>query len=319
MAIFALIITPLVMNIIRNARVAADKRSIDAYGRSIEYAIAGYLLDNGRFPTSIDQLTIEYSGSEVLCETTQLNSDSSVYLTGCTVAGRTVDYAYGTDKTPPAPTYTAYSVGDEVTYNGVDYYVIKNSGVNDATVTLLKAEPLTVAEVNLYGGVETENNHVNMYVDSNESYYQKARDISGSGGMQYYSSSSCYSYDEYNDDYSGCKIDYDSSEVKYVVDAWKVSQAPAANEARLITFNELTENLHLEIQQVNPSNQGYKYTDQTPSWVYSYSYWTMTPYEDSVRIYSISSNGLLIDSSVAYYNDTNNVVRPVIVISKSVL
>lgn len=59
MAILALIVTPLVMSIIRKAEVSADKRSIDAYGRSIELAIAGYLLDNGTFPTSIEQLTIE--------------------------------------------------------------------------------------------------------------------------------------------------------------------------------------------------------------------------------------------------------------------
>ena len=70
MAIIALIVTPLVMNIIRKARVAADKRSIDAYGRSIEYAIAGYLLDNGKFPTDVSELTIEYSGNEVVCSTT---------------------------------------------------------------------------------------------------------------------------------------------------------------------------------------------------------------------------------------------------------
>ncbi len=97
MAIIALIVTPLVMSIIRKARISADKRSIDAYGRSIELAIAGYLLDTGRFPTQISDLTIEYSGNEVVCTTTQLNSDSSVYLAGCTVAGRSVDYSYGSN------------------------------------------------------------------------------------------------------------------------------------------------------------------------------------------------------------------------------
>ena len=60
MAIIALIVTPLVMNIIRKARISADKRSVDAYGRSIdaygrsvELAIAGYLLDTGKFPTDV--------------------------------------------------------------------------------------------------------------------------------------------------------------------------------------------------------------------------------------------------------------------------
>ena len=70
LAILALIVTPLVMNIIRKSRIAADRRSIDAYGRSIELAIANYLLDNGDFPTSINDLTIEYSGDEVVCNTT---------------------------------------------------------------------------------------------------------------------------------------------------------------------------------------------------------------------------------------------------------
>ena len=177
MAILALIVTPLVMSIIKKAKTSADKRSIDAYGRSIELAIAGYLLDNGTFPTSIDQLTIEYSGEEVVCSTTQLNSDSSVYLAGCTVDGRNVDYAYGSDKTP---TYQVYSVGDEVTYNNVSYIVIKNSGAKETTVTLLKSEPLTVEEVNQYGV-----GHVNMNVPSNTSYYQQAYNQQGDREVKY--------------------------------------------------------------------------------------------------------------------------------------
>ena len=146
MAILALIVTPLVMNIIRKAIIAADKRSIDAYGRSIELAIAGHLLDTGKFPTSIDQLSIEYSGDKVVCSTTQLNDDSSVYLTGCTVKGRTVDYAYGKYE---APTYTSYTAGTPIKYNGVDYYVLNDSAKNESTVTLVKATPLTTNEVNV--------------------------------------------------------------------------------------------------------------------------------------------------------------------------
>ena len=135
MAIIALIVTPLVMSIIRKARVSADKRSIDAYGRSIELAIAGYLLDNGKFPTEVSQLTIEYSGNKVECETTQINTDSSVYLAGCTVAGRSVDgYTYGKEETPPTPTYTAYTVGDTVK---IKYY--RNKKIEEASVRLNKA------------------------------------------------------------------------------------------------------------------------------------------------------------------------------------
>ena len=177
MAILALIVTPLVMSIIRNARISADKRSIDAYGRSVELAIAGYLLDTGNFPTDISQLTIEYSGDEVVCTTAQIDSNSRVYLAGCTVAGRSVEgYTYGEQESE-----YDYVIGDSVTYNGDKYYVIKNSNRTDTSVTLLKDEPLTTQQVNTYGGVGTENNYVNLRVtgDTSASYYEKASDIGG--------------------------------------------------------------------------------------------------------------------------------------------
>ncbi len=262
MAILALIVTPLVMNIIRKARIAADKRSIDAYGRSIELAIAGYLLDTGKFPTSVGDLSIEYSGDEVICSITQLNDDSSVYLTGCTVKGRTVDYAYGSDKTPPAPTYTAYSVGDSVTYNNVNYYVIKNSGTTESSVTLLKAEPLSYSEVQTYSA------------GTGASIYDK----NGYGGMQYHSSSNSY----------------EGSYIKTAVDAWKAAKAPAATEARLITKNELIDNLGYVLKE-NATYEQYIPSGTTPSWVYNsnYYYWTMSPYTDSA-----SSVWLVFDSTL---------------------
>ena len=156
LAILALIVTPLVMNIIRKARISADKRSIDAYGRSIELAIASYLLDEGKYPTSINELNIEYSGDRVECSTTQLNSDSSEYLTGCTVAGRTVDYEYGENKIPTVPTYTSYQVEDKILYNNVTYYVIEDSDTTKSTVKLLKENSLTKTETDSLGLTDVE-------------------------------------------------------------------------------------------------------------------------------------------------------------------
>ena len=85
MAIIALIVTPLVMSIIRKAWISADKRSIDAYGRNIELAIAGYLLDNGTFPQDISQLTIEYSGENIVCNVMTIKENGGVYLSECKV------------------------------------------------------------------------------------------------------------------------------------------------------------------------------------------------------------------------------------------
>ena len=282
MAIIALIVTPLVLNIIRKTRISADKRSVDTYWRSIEYAIATYLLNTGNFTIAISDLTIEYSGDEVVCSTTQLNSDSSVYLTGCTVAGRSVDYAYGTDKTPTAPTYTAYSIGDTVTYNNVNYYVIENSDTTQSTVTLLKAEPLTAEEITTYSNGTGANTN-------------------GNGGMQYHSSSNVY----------------DGSYVKTTVDAWKTAKAPAASEARLITLNDLKNNLGYVLDE-SATSEYYIKSSSTPSWVYNsnYWYWTMSPYTDSASdVWRVLSDGSLIGSSVG----DRSVVRPVITISKSSL
>ena len=281
MAIIALIVTPLVMSIIRKAKVSADKRSIDAYGRSIELAIAGYLLDNGSFPTSIGELTIEYSGDEVVCSTTKLNSDSSIYLAGCTVGGRSVDgYTYGKEET--GPTYTAYSVGDQVTYNNINYYVIKDSSASEESVTLLKAEPLSYSDVQTY----SQGTGAQTY------------DQNGYGGMQY-----------------GTTSTYSTSYVKQIVDAWKTAQAPAASEARLFTIDELEDFGYEYVEQ--GSSKYYNKTESTPSWLYNenYSYWTMSPWDVS------ASNVWYVNDDVGlnYYNvyDYYNVVRPVITISKS--
>ena len=301
MAIIALIVTPLVMSIVRKARVSADKRSIDAYGRSIELAIAGYLLDNGKFPTEVSQLTIEYSGNQVVCETTQINTDSSVYLAGCKVAGRSVEnYTYGSDK---SPTYTVYQVGDEVTYNNIDYYVIKDSGAKESALMLLKKNPLYYSEVETYSsGREAHIEDYNGYIS-----------------MSYYISSTCdyiggqWRYDE-------CKTDYAQSEVKYVVDAWKAAKAPAATDARLITLDEII-GLGYEWYQGCPTcTKKLVKTENVPSWVYdsNYNYWTMSPYDDSTSsVWLMSSGGNLAVDKVGYHY--GRVVRPVIVLPKSAL
>ena len=314
LAILALIVTPLVLNIIRKARTAADKRSIDAYGRSIELAIADYLLENGTFPTSIEQLTIEYTGDRVVCTTTQLNSDSSVYLAECTVNSRAVTgYTYGTDKTPTSPTYNAYEVGKTIEYKGESFYVIEDSGTNVSTVKLLKAESLTVAEVNQYG-----TGHINVNVSSSQG---TAYDNNGYGGMQYYSSTTCgYNGTDWVD--SGCTTNYAQSEIKYVVDGWAQAKlgTNGYEEARLITIDEIS-SLGYEWYD-NGSAAFWQKTENTPSWVYNenYWYWTMSQYNDSAsNVWYMGNNGSPSCNFVYYSFGNSGAVRPVIVISKSVL
>ena len=312
MAIIALIVTPLVMSIIRKAKIAADKRSVDAYGRSIELAIAGYLMDTGTIPTSISQLTIEYSGDEVVCSTTQLKSDSSIYLAGCTVGGRSVEgYTYGKEE---APTYTAYKVGDEVSYNNVAYRVIKASGADESTVTLLKATPLTVAEVNQYGA-----GHINKYTSESVGTAYDYNSDGTVGGMAYYTSETC-GYVNNNWVESGCTTEYAQSEVKYAVDAWKTAQAPNATDARLITLDDLRDNLGMELNKTNPTSYQITVTEDTPTWVMgeNYYYWTMTTNTDKTAdVWYVYDRSHAYVDSYPVQNYYRGAVRPVITLSKA--
>ena len=287
MAILALIVTPLVMSIIKKAKTSADKRSIDAYGRSIELAIAGYLLDNGSFPTSIEQLTIEYSGDEVVCSTTNLNSDSSVYLAGCTVGGRSVEgYTYGKGSGEDSTTsYTAYQVGDHVSYNGVTYYVIEDSDITKDTVKLLKENPLT----------KTEMDNLNL------SGITISESSNGYGRVQY-----------------GSSTDYSTSTVKQVVDAWKNSAVASGDTAtaRLISHDDLVSNLGYMNKN---STTGASSNGTTPSWVYSSSwyYWTMSQCGDSSDVWTVGNNGGGSGDLIGGSPSNSRMVRPVLELSKS--
>ena len=412
LAILALIVTPIVLNIVKRSNESANKRSVDAYGKSIELAVANYLLDKGEFPTNISDLEIEYSGKEVICNISLLNEDSSVYLSECKVGSSDVKdkntsdgwYHYGkksltneeyvdmygkslekaiseykasNNKLPEdyqtlkldynlksikcnvtinydGTVYLtecildkkevkdsnnedgyyhygklqkkAYKIGDEVTYNGINFYVIENSDENSDSVTLLKREALTVAEVNKYGGVGTENNHVNMYLtrDTSSSYYQKAFDNNGYGGMAYYSSSTCGIVGS-RWIRTGCTTDYAKSEVKYVVDAWALDKLKANDlkedktgySARILSYDELTSNLGYQKTNdtpVLPSSNG-----ETPSWVYNsnYRYWIMSRYKTSASsVGFVNYDGDVCGSSLDYIYGS---VRPVITLLKSAI
>ncbi len=298
MAILALIVTPLVMSIIRKAKVSADKRSIDAYGRSIELAIAEYLLDTGTFPTSIEQLTVEYNGDEVVCSQTQIKSDSSVYLAGCTVGGRNIDgYTYGKEETV---TYDAYEIGDEVTYNNVDYRVIKDSNASESTVTLLKSEPIKSTEISSY----LTSTEVASKVNTSGTYAE----------MAYYSAENCVS----GGNSSGCSTDYSVSDVKQLVDVWKTNYASSVIAARIPEVSDFEELGYVWGNIDTSGHVGWIYTSDVPSWVYNnFDYWSSMPLGDSDnQVFAVSRFGSMEKQSVT---SSNNFVRPVIILPKSAI
>ena len=391
LAVISLIVAPLILNIIRRIKDVANKRSIDGYGRAVEYAMADYQLVHLAYPDSFDKLEIEYKGNKVECKTNRINPDYSIYLSECKVNGRLVKddkeydgyYHYGIlkmtnqeyvdtygknledalktyyDEHNEYPSdYTTlklaqldkevscdvrinyegsvyltkcsvneeevadentkdnyyhygtkkYGIGDEVEYNGIEFYVIKNSNDDSDSVTMLKKTQLSANEINQYGGVGTENNHVNKYTSTCVGYAYPH------GGMAYYTSETCgYINGELNS--TDCTSNYEISDVKYVVDAWE-SNVFNANDlaidstgysARLLTVDELHNDLGYGNKNVANEN--------VPSWVYSNRSWTL-PYYSGNAGTLILTNGNIIGMRSYEYSVP---VRPVVTLKKSAL
>ena len=332
LSLIALIVTPLVMNIVKKAKHSANERSVDAYGKATELAVATYLLDTKEYPDTLEGLKVEYTGSEVMCEIQKLNEDGSIYLSKCSVGGVEVKdsstddgyYHYG-KTTNIDEKYQSYKIGDLVTYNGMNFYVIEASDEKDDKVTLLKETPLLVDEVNKYGIDENGVNHVNRYttsyVGSSYNYRQN-----GYGGMAYYTSEACgYVNDSWND--TGCTTDYSKSDIKYVVDNWsknKLNQKDLKEDSlgyktRLLTYEELMNNLGYSNSTWNGT---YLKADPeyTPFWVYFNGcwYWTMSTVEDSnFYVWYIYDDGLV--NQYRTIQTGEGMVRPVITLSKSAI
>ena len=255
LAIIALIVTPLVMSIIKKSKVSADMRSIDAYGRSVEIGVASYLLDHQDFPTSFEDITVEYRGATVVCSDVAVNMDGSIYLNKCAVNGTIVKdpksstgyYQFGKDtgsymfyhlenvsdnssqqsgnsgssqgsnQGSSQGSNQAVTPGSLITYGGVSFYAIP-SNVSGYTV-LMKTQPLTYDEiVALNTGVNVTNTN-------------------GYGAIPYYTGDNCN-----NTDSSGCKTDYASSNVKIVIDAWALnhsSNLKPGEEYSIMTIEQL--------------------------------------------------------------------------------
>ena len=212
----------------------------------------------------------------------------------------------------------------------MNFHVIKDSEASQDYVTLLLDTPLTATEVNTYGGVGTEHNHVNMYVtdDTSASYYQKARDYNSAGYLTYYSSVTCNWIG--SGDQFGCTNSYADSDIKYVVDAWTLDKTTSSDlkeidgyKARMITYDELTDELGYEKASsgtIMPSSGG-----ETPNWVWNSGngagYWTMSGVADNIAgaWYVIGDNGGLHGYGGLNHYDYSIVVRPVITISKSAI
>jgi len=270
LSIITLIVTPLVMNIIRKAKDSANKRSIDAYGRSVEYAVAVYMLDDANFPTSFNDIKIEYKGSKVECAVNVVNYDGSVFLDKCAVNGKLVKDSksssgyYQVGRDTGNYMFTLYKDVNEVinntsssgnsgsnintsnsnnstlstvTYNGLSYYRLANVSVAAGYVALVSEEPLSYTDTVKYAG--------NIPVTN----------VNGIGVVAYYTSDTCNQSNT-----EGCKTDYDSSNVKAIIDAWAKDNLNAGSTATILTTEHLTNYGYALV-----GNNTYRSTSSTPN------------------------------------------------------
>lgn len=115
LAIVALIATPIILNIIKDAKEEANKRSIENYAKAVENAITKYQLSGkeifeGNYISSengkkislyndsnqiIVTLDIEYEGNEIECDTIKYSKKDLLYLNKCKIGGDYIEYQYG--------------------------------------------------------------------------------------------------------------------------------------------------------------------------------------------------------------------------------
>ncbi len=185
MAIIALIVTPLVMSIIKKAKISARKRSVDAYGRSVELAIASYLLDTGTFPTNeqLPNLKIEYSGSTVVCNVMAMKENGGLYLSECKVNNVDVKdsstddgwYHYGTRDLTDTEYVDMY--GDALKTASLAYFNTNGNPVADySTLTIdYKGKPVSCDVTVNYDGTiymtKCKVNNVDVTSDTEDGYY----------------------------------------------------------------------------------------------------------------------------------------------------
>lgn len=224
---------------------------------------------------------------------------------------------------------TAYKQGDVINYNGIDFYVLYDSLEDSNILTLLKTTPLTKEEIELYGS-----GHINKYtnISQNKAYIED-----GFANVAYYSSDTC-KFDGQTDIITGCKYDYESSDIKHIVDGWGSDKLTLKDlwkddlgyNYRLITKEEIIDNMSYKLY----TEQSFIYspiTNKCPDWFYNNVYWTWTmtsinknsPYGYAIKgVYNIGA----YDEDKYYLGQLGPqkpyvlaTIRPVVLLKKSAL
>ena len=303
-SILAIIVTPLVVSVINDAKASANMRNVDAYGKALETAAMAYLMDNGKYPSDLLTLKTEYTGKEVKCNTMLINSDGSLLLSECSVDGKEVKddttkdgwYRYGG--------YASYKIGNKITFAGSDWYVIEDSGKDQEYVTLLKDKILTHEQLGEYGYV-FQSTCDDWWVENGWYGCTTVDQVVTirNDGMLYYWSDTChdrgdYGYAEYDD--SGCDdhYDYKGSKIKETLENVYMPKIGEENlvsvdgsKIRLLTLSEIQNNFgYGHIQNDDYMGIGSEPDEMTPEWLYTNFGENSDDIDFAIRDYYIINN-----------------------------
>ncbi len=101
LAIIALIVTPVISNIITSAKKAANARSVEGYAKDIQIAIMSAAFENGELDLSAYDTTTTLSASiasgvtdRVVCTGHKIENGTVKELTGCKVDNSNETYTF---------------------------------------------------------------------------------------------------------------------------------------------------------------------------------------------------------------------------------
>lgn len=173
-------------------------------------------------------------------------------------------------------TIKKYSVGDKVTYRNEEYYVIKDSDENNNVLTLLKANSLSVMQLN-------------DYFDFDKFYYIDPT----VDGIQFYSTFQCKDVDYVNHTFpSNCTSSFNYSLVKSIIDKWASKELNKKDlvevdgyKVRLLTTDEVINVFKYELRSYfngSIDTMDYLPTEDTYDWAYTEGerYWLMDGLDD---------------------------------------
>ena len=333
LAVILLIAAPTILGVLDKAKRSTFKNQVLMYVEGLKNQVA--LSEIG------EEQNITWINNEATIDFSSINMDSSNNYTGKIKVTRdngkytyTVIDAHGDgwklksskeaasitdsdivkDDGKASITYKAYKIGDSVTLkDGSIWHVIESSDSNTETVTLFADQNI---KNDASGWTTNMSEYKIAFDEANARTTEKNSYCTtpNTGCNIYAANGSTVTED------STIKKFIDSSVTTYINNSLTSAGGTKVNSIRLITTSEICNIINNASSQNNCDSTatGVLLTNfiDTPEWLYSTYYWTMTPISDNCQyVIILTNNGYLNKHSSSY--TVHPGARPIIVTSKT--